>query len=207
MIAHVSIPARDPARAAQLLAALLDGDVAPFPVVRGALVVVARDGSGTAIEVLPEDVTIRRGRDDPLPVELPDGSGLPQGATFRHGALPAERHAVHVALTTQLSEPEVIALGRAAGVPIVACERGGLFGVVEIWIDERFLVEVLTPAQARRYRAIMSPAAQVSSMNASPSLTTRPAVAPAKCVPMTSVGVPASRPNTSRRVRVDCSAS
>lgn len=125
MIAHVSIPARDPARAAQLLAALLDGDVAPFPVVRGALVVVARDGSGTAIEVLPEDVTTAAAAATRCRFELPDGSGLPQGATFRHGALPAERHAVHVALTTQLSEPEVIALGRAAGWRTVACERGG----------------------------------------------------------------------------------
>ena len=58
----------------------------------------------------------------------------------------------------------------------------------------------------RRRSARTSPP-YTTNLNASPSRTTRPAVGAAKCVPITSVGVPASFANISRRVRVDAAWS
>ena len=46
-----------------------------------------------------------------------------------------------------------------------------------------------------------------ASRNVSRSRMIRPAVAPAKCVPITSTGVPASFSNISHRVRMPCAAS
>jgi hypothetical protein len=54
MIAHFSLPARDPKGVAELFARLISGVAMPFPVVPGAWVAIARDGSGCGVEVLPE---------------------------------------------------------------------------------------------------------------------------------------------------------
>jgi len=60
MIAHVSVPARNPRETALLLAVLIDGEAFDFPVVPGAWIAVARDGSGLAVEVYPEADKIGR---------------------------------------------------------------------------------------------------------------------------------------------------
>lgn len=52
MIAHISIPAHDPRAAAEVFGRIIDGEVMPFPVVEGAWVAIARDGSGLGVEVL-----------------------------------------------------------------------------------------------------------------------------------------------------------
>jgi hypothetical protein len=39
----------------------------------------------------------------------------------------------------------------------VHCERGGVFDLVELWIENRALVEVLPPEGADRYRAFYVP--------------------------------------------------
>ena len=56
----------------------------------------------------------------------------------------------------------------------------------------------LSPSKTR---SLIEPLPQTASRNASPSRTTRPAVRPAKCVPMTSVGVPAKLVSIASRVR------
>ena len=53
MIAHMSVPAENPRETARFFAAVIDGLVFDFPVVTGAAIAVARDGSGIAVEVYP----------------------------------------------------------------------------------------------------------------------------------------------------------
>jgi hypothetical protein len=67
MIAHISVPARDPRRTALFLAMLIDGEVFSFPVVPGAFIAVARDGSGLAIEVYPHTMAHHPGSGAPDP--------------------------------------------------------------------------------------------------------------------------------------------
>ena len=73
MIAHVSIPARDPRRTALLLASLIDGEAFNFPVVPGAWIAVARDGSGLAVEVYPETMAHHPGVGEVDSGLVPDG--------------------------------------------------------------------------------------------------------------------------------------
>jgi hypothetical protein len=65
--------------------------------------------------------------------------------------------AFHCALTTQLDPERVLALAKVRGWRALSCERGGVFGVVEVWIDNVVLVEVLAGSEVTRYRQFMNP--------------------------------------------------
>jgi hypothetical protein len=131
MIAHFSLPAREPEPVAGVFARIIDGVVMPFPVVPGAWVAIAKDGSGLGVEVLPE-------------------------ASAHNGAA-QQASGFHVAITSRLSADEIVDLGRSRGWRAVRCDRGGVFDLVELWIDNRFLVEVLPPEGAARYHAFYTP--------------------------------------------------
>jgi hypothetical protein len=158
MIAHVSIPSRDPRATALLLAALIEGEAFAFPVVPDAWIAVARDGSGLAVEVYPATMAHHPGRGEvdpgvqpagPVPMPWEDQI-YPDGDQLRPAAF-------HFAVSTTLSDEQVLALARAAGLRAIKCERGGVFGVVEVWLDNAILVEVLDRREAERYRAFMNP--------------------------------------------------
>ena len=95
----------------------------------------------------------------------PDATVQPQGPQ----ALPWEDQihadggqlrpsAFHLALVSKLGDEAVMELARRAGWRAVACDRAGVFKLVEVWLDNAVLVEVLNPAEAERYRAFMNPA-------------------------------------------------
>ena len=148
MIAHFSMPARNPKATADYFARIIDGVAVPFPVVEGGWIVIAKDGTGTAIEVVPETAAIEFGG--------PDGAPPRYEAGLR--AAPAEATAIHFAMTTKLSQEEVIALSREQGWSAEYQSRGP-FDLVEIWIDGRQMIEVLPPESAARYVAFAQPAA------------------------------------------------
>ena len=62
-----------------------------------------------------------------------------------------------LALTTQLTEEQVLSLARKAGLRALQCDRAGVFRLVEVWLDNTILVEVLTAQEAQRYQAFMNP--------------------------------------------------
>ncbi len=158
MIAHLSFPSNNPKATALFFAALIDGIVFDFPVVPGAAVAVARDGSGTAVEVYPPAMKHHPGSGRVDPNLTPDGpAAMPwEDQIFAEPSADGPS-TFHLALETRLSEAEVLRLAESRGWRSLACERGGVFGVVEVWVDNLHLVEVLVPEQAERYRAFMNP--------------------------------------------------
>jgi hypothetical protein len=58
MIHHVSIPAREPRRVAEVLAELMDGQCHPFGPLEGAFMAASGDTHGSMIEVYPERATL-----------------------------------------------------------------------------------------------------------------------------------------------------
>ncbi len=160
MIAHVSVPARDPQATALFLAALIDGLAFNFPVVPGAWIAVARDGSGLAIEVYPDTMAHHPGQGEADPEAKPSG---PQTMPWEDQIFPdgpqSRPSAFHLALTSALSEEQVIRLARAKGLRALYCDRAGVFGLVEVWLDNTILVEVLSRKEAQRYQAFMNPQA------------------------------------------------
>jgi hypothetical protein len=167
MIAHISVPARDPRRTALLLATLIDGEVFDFPVVPGASIAVARDGSGLAIEVYPDYMAHHPGRGDPDPSFTPTS---PRAMPWEDQIHPDGKQLIpssfHAALVSRLGDDGVVALAQRAGFRAVRCDRAGVFRLVEVWLDNAVLIEVLNPTEAERYRAFMNPAGCASMFGA-----------------------------------------
>lgn len=159
MIAHFSIPSRTPRETALFFASVIDGTCFDFPVVPGASIAVANDNSGLAVEVYPIDMAHHPGTGDVDPDAVAQG---PMPMPWEDQIFPESEHSrpsgFHAAMTTKLTEDEVISKAKAMGWRALSCERGGVFGLVEVWVENAFLVEILVPAELERYRAVMNPA-------------------------------------------------
>jgi len=53
--------------------------------------------------------------------------------------------ATHAAISTLASEAEIIALANREGWRALRCSRDGFFDVIEFWVENRLLLELLPP--------------------------------------------------------------
>ena len=141
MIHHLSIAARDPAAVAAFYAAVLDGTAAPFPPNPGSYMAFGRDGHGTAVEVYPAGSVMEPGGDE--------------GARFARRASDG-RTATHFALSVDLPVTRIREMAADRGWACHDCDRGGHFRVVEVWVENDQLVELLPPDYAADYLAFAS---------------------------------------------------
>lgn len=142
MLFHASIPAADTQRVAAVLAELWQGYSAPFPPFPGSHIAMAGDERGTEIEVCPltqENVI------GPVEVEA------------AHNARANGLSASHLAIATPLDEAEVLAIAAREGWTARCCDRGGCFHVIEFWLENRFLIEVLTAPMQAEYLSFLTP--------------------------------------------------
>lgn len=140
-ILHASIPADQPAAVATMLARLLGGQAMPFPPGGPHAWIAWADDGQTEIEV------VRR------------GDGLIQGPTeaeWRPTGAASRASEVHLALAVPLATTDILATAREAGWPARVCNRGGLFDLVELWVEGAFLIELFDPAQAAHFAQVMS---------------------------------------------------
>ena len=159
MIAHVSIPSKNPRATAMILARLIDGEAFDFPVVPGAAIAVARNGSGVAVEVYPDGMAHHPGDgvvDPDAKVEGP--APMPWEDQIYMDGPQLKPSAFHFALASPLTDDQIMRVAQDAGLRSVKCERGGVFGLVEVWLEDTVLVVVLSPQETDRYRAFMTPA-------------------------------------------------
>lgn len=145
MILHASIPANEPQHTAQTLAQLIGGVAFPLPGNGGAWGALNCEGDGTLIEVL------RRGRE----YHRREGEHCEMvwGDERRHGA-------THLMIETPLDEGAVLALATARGCQAHRA-RHGFFDVLEFWIDECQLFDVVTPEMSRIYKSFNASAFQM----------------------------------------------
>lgn len=139
MIYHASIPADRPAVVAATLAELLGGECLPFPPWPDAFVAMAGDDRNTTIEVYPRT----------RPMAPGEGEAMVQPANDEAGG--AGLSCFHLAVATPLSAEAVFALGAREGWRTVRLSRGGVFEVIELWIENRLMIEVLTAEMQRDY--------------------------------------------------------
>lgn len=140
MLFHASIGARDPGRVADVIARIWRGRVLPFPIFPGSYIAMRGDDRNSAIEVYPEGQVLVPGPDQ-VEIERRD----PRGAGE-----------VHLAIASELDEEEILGLASANGWLARTCSRGGRFRVVEFWIENRMMIEVLTPAMQAEYLETMT---------------------------------------------------
>lgn len=158
MIAHMSVPSATPMETALFFAALIDGVAFDFPVVAGAAIAVARDGSGTAVEVYPPAMAHHPGTGQADHTATLNGpAAMPWEDQIYPEPEDGRASSFHLAIETRLTRAEVMSRANTLGWRSLFCERAGVFGVIEVWIDNRYLVEVLTTEEAVRYRNFMNP--------------------------------------------------
>ena len=157
MINHISIGVNDPENVAKVLAELWNGIVLPFPPAPGSFMVLANDGKGSGIEITPINTIIVPG--EGLPPE--DDRAAPTEeyeAKFVKSDFVPRYVPTHLNINTKLSINEIKTIANREGWRTLVANRGdGLFQLVEVWIEDRFMLEVKTPEQTERYIEIMSP--------------------------------------------------
>jgi hypothetical protein len=144
MLHHISVSVNDPRHVATVMAAVFQGQVAPFPFNPGSYVTLAGDELGTMIEFYPYETEI-----------IPNAH---QGqAGFRLTPYPNHYTAFHAAISVPISLEEIERIGEREGWRVLYASRDGLFEVIEFWVENRLMIELLTPAMAAKYRAVFSP--------------------------------------------------
>ena len=157
MINHISIAVNDPERVANVLAELWDGMVFPFPPAPNSFFVIANDGKGTAVEISPSGTILVPGEGLPDPNDL-DADTTDYEAKFVQSEFVPRYVATHLNITVKKSIEEVRAIADREGWRVLVCNRGGgLFQLIEVWVENTFMLEVMTTEQTERYVEITDP--------------------------------------------------
>lgn len=145
MIFHASIPADDPERVAGVIAELWCGRHVPFPPFPGSWIAFAFDARGSEIEVTPRRLH-----------QIPGNTEV----ETREIAGPSPYGATHLAIASPLTAEQVLEIGRREGWLVRLCRRGEPgemgFDLIELWLENAFLVEVLTPEMQGQYLDFMT---------------------------------------------------
>jgi catechol 2,3-dioxygenase-like lactoylglutathione lyase family enzyme len=141
MIHHLSIAAKDPKRAADALAELMGGTAVPFPPNPGSFFALQLDEHGSGVEVYPAGT------------ELEPGGTV--GGSFVKKQ-PRGYGSTHFALSVKTDAKKVQAIAESAGWQCFDCNRGP-FHVIEVWVENETMVEILPPEYAAEYLAFTRP--------------------------------------------------
>jgi hypothetical protein len=141
MIHHLSIAAREPKLAADVLAALMSGTAVPFPPNPGSFFALQLDEHGSGVEVYPAGTELQPG-------------GAVGGSFVKKDA--RGYGPTHFALSVATDADTVRAIAQRAGWQCFDCNRGP-FHVIEVWVENETMVEILPPEYAREYLAFTRP--------------------------------------------------
>lgn len=144
MIHHISIPAQNPLHVANVLAEIWHGKVTLFPPHPGSYVVFAGDEYGSMIEVYP------------LGTKLMPGYGDKQAVFAQHTPI-SSFTATHAAISVPANQEQIEQIGDREGWRVLCCNRDSFFDVIEFWVENRLMLELLPPIFARQYLMFMQP--------------------------------------------------
>jgi hypothetical protein len=141
MIHHLSIAAKDPKQAAGVLAELMGGTAVPFPPNPGSFFALQLDEHGSGVEVYPAGTVLQPGGQV--------GGNFVKQEARGYGS-------THFALSVATDADTVQAIARRAGWDCFDCDRGP-FHVIEVWVENETMVEILPPDYAQEYLAFTRP--------------------------------------------------
>jgi hypothetical protein len=159
MIHHLSIAARDPRHVAGVLAELMGGSAVPFPPNPGSFFALQLDDHGSGVEVYPAGTELRPGGSD--------GGGFAKRPEAERGYGPT-----HFALSVATDADAVESIATREGWQCFRCNRGP-FHVIEVWLENETMVEILPPEFAREYLAFTRPDKIQEAMAAAPVAASR----------------------------------
>src|SRR6516225_487560 len=141
MIHHLSIAARDPQHVAGVLAEIMGGKAVPFPPNPGSFFALQLDDHGSGVEVYPAGTELRPGGEV--------GGGFVRKEPRSFGP-------THFALSVTTNADTVKAIAKREGWHCFDCNRGP-FHVIEVWVENEQMIEVLPPEYAAEYLAWTQP--------------------------------------------------
>ncbi len=137
MIHHYSISVCDTKKVANVLANLLNGTITRFSPNENSYIVWFGDEYGTAIELFPNGTEM-----------IPDAEN--GQAHFVNNTTYSGFSATHAAISIPCSKEEICDVATKSGWRALELSRGG-FSVIEFWIENKVMVEFLTPDMAKDY--------------------------------------------------------
>jgi hypothetical protein len=144
MLHHISIAVHNPLHVAQVLAEIFKGRVVPFPFNPGSYATLAGDEFGTLIELYPLGSEL-----------IPDACHGEAG--FQIGQSSSHYVSFHAAISVPVSLEEIERIGEREGWRVFFASRDGLFDVIEFWVENRLMLELLTPAMTTKYLQAFDP--------------------------------------------------
>ncbi len=153
MIHHLSIAAKDPKHVADVLAEFMGGKAVPFPPNPGSYFALQLDEHGSGVEVYPAGTELHPGGEV--------GAGFAKAQTRGYGA-------THFALSVNTAADKIEAIAGREGWQCFRCNRGP-FHVIEVWLENQAMVELLPPEYAAEYLAFTRPDKVAAAMAAAPA--------------------------------------
>jgi hypothetical protein len=142
MIHHISLAVHNPLRVAQIVAELWQGRAVPFPHHPGSYMALSFDSYGTAIEFFPKGTVLK-----------PDSDSV----GFYNSNSDAGYTATHANLAVPISETQIYEIADREGWRAVRCQRAGLIDLIEFWVENEVMLELIPPSLMERYRATVEP--------------------------------------------------
>lgn len=137
MLHHISFAAIEPERVSRVLAELVKGHSYAFPVHPGSFITIADDAYGTAIEVYPQSSVCTPGEGE-------------EQVIFERASFPQALSSTHIALSVPHEVQTVVNIGKREGWRVLPCNRG-FFEVIELWVENHFLIEAITESMLPNY--------------------------------------------------------
>jgi len=129
----------------------------PFPPNPGSFFALQLDEHGSGVEIYPAGTELQPGGDN--------GASFVRKEARRHGP-------THFALSVATEADKVEAIAAREGWQCFRCNRGP-FHVIEVWVENESMVEILPPEFAREYLAFTRPDKVAAAMAAASPATSR----------------------------------
>lgn len=135
MLHHISISVDNPLQVAKILAQMLHGRVAPFAICPGSYIVLQGDKYGTAIELLPSgiEMTLKQ-----------------QKVVYAHNTNHSQFSAIRATISVPISQCEIEQIATREGWRVTLSDHGQ-FKLIELWIENKFLLELMPPTMTHQY--------------------------------------------------------
>jgi hypothetical protein len=143
MLHHVSFSVHNPGHVAEVVAELWQGKAMPFPGHPGSFIALAMDSYGTAIEFLPKGAVLK-----PTSEESSDWDFELSLTGYS---------ATHVNMAVPISEAEIYAIAQREGWRSVRAGRQGLLELVEFWVENEIMLELMPPNLMADYQTVVQP--------------------------------------------------
>lgn len=141
MLHYISIPVDNPLHVAKVVSEILHGDILQCREDPDIYTVLTNDKHTSAIELIPSGIEVRPGQ---AKFEYKRNVNSPQFSP------------VHVAISVPISFSEIKQIGLREGWHVAMGNRGR-FKLIEFWLENKFLLELMLPSTVPQYVKSMSP--------------------------------------------------